>query len=167
MPPSPAPTPAHARQDASAVVAAALRMAHDDDDDVAAASRLFQADYDCCDGRVVPMVSSPARVAIATAAASQASQRRLHSIVDEDGNLVPPVSQAKRRRTPGRTPRTPTRSKRRDLASTPSRSTPRACPVPSRLWCPPLPGHRRQRNDRQRDDWRRDDRRLDGRRLDH
>ena len=76
MPPPPAPTPVHARHDASAVVAAALRMSRDDDD-VAAVARLFEADYDCCGGRVASMASSPARFAVVTTAASAALQQRL------------------------------------------------------------------------------------------
>ena len=77
MPPPPAPTPVHACHDASAVVvAAALRMSRDDDD-VAAVARLFEADYDCCGGRVASMASSPARFAVVTTAASAALQQRL------------------------------------------------------------------------------------------
>ena len=128
MTPPPAPTPVHARHDASAVVAATLRMSRDNDDDVAAAARLFEADYDCCGGRVVTMAASSVRISVATAAASAASQRRLHGIVDKDGDLVPNLSQAKQRRTPGRAPRTPPRSKRRDVANTPSRPTPSRLP---------------------------------------
>ena len=123
MVPPPAPTPVRAFHEASAVVAVALRVTRDDVD-VAAAARLFQADYDCCGGRVATMASSSARFAVATAAASAALQRRLHSAVDKDGNLVPALSQSKRRRTPGRAPCTPPRSKRRDATNTPLRLTP-------------------------------------------
>ena len=118
----PAPTPVSARNATSAVVAATLRMTRDDVD-VDAAARLFQADYDCCGGWVATMASSPARFAVATIARSAALQRRLHDVVDEGGTLVPALSQPKRRRTPGRAPRTPPRSKRRDATSTPSRLT--------------------------------------------
>ena len=73
MLPPPAPTPDRTRHDASAVVAAALRVTRDNVD-VDAAAHLFQADYDCCGGRVATMASFPARFAVATIARSAALQ---------------------------------------------------------------------------------------------
>ena len=80
MSPSPAPTPARARDASSEVVAATLLLSlHDTGPAVAA--RLFAADYDACDGRVASMATSPTRVAVAAAAAAAAARRRLDRVV--------------------------------------------------------------------------------------
>ena len=117
---APAPTPARAAEDASAVIAAALNVARDGAD-VVAAVELFAADLNSNGGVASTIVSSPARIAVARdAAAAARSPRPLAPVnhVRRSSSLLKRV----RSPLPSNTPR----PKRRALARSPLRAGARA-----------------------------------------